>query len=59
MEVGDFEVFAEEFEGEAEEGLVLGLLVEKRWWGSFEVLRTSMRWDSGVSFEVMWSAMVL
>jgi hypothetical protein len=37
VEVGDFEVFAEELEGEAEEGLVLGLLgrgfVEGLWGG--------------------------
>lgn len=39
MEVGDFEVLAEEFEGEAEEGLVLVRRLEVEVWrGTWEEL---------------------
>ncbi len=55
--MGDFEVLAEELEGEAEEGLVLR-------WCYFEAGKgdkniTRIRWVSGFSFEVMWSAIML
>jgi hypothetical protein len=60
--VGGFEVLAEELEGEAEEGLVLGKTVSwecERWGGGPKRELTRMRCVSGFSLEVMWSAMLL
>lgn len=58
--MGNFEVLAEELEGEAEEGLVLGeglIRDGKREWKDKE--HTRIRCVSGFSLEVMWSAMLL
>ena len=56
--MGDFEVLAEELEGEAEEGLVLGGNLSLSWEGGDNGL-TRMRCVSGFSLEVMWSAILL
>lgn len=56
--MGNFEVLAQEFEGEADERLVLGVL-EGGIANKETVLRTSRRCESGLSFEVMWSAILL
>jgi len=51
--MGDFEVLAEEFVGEAEERLVLEGLVGAGRRGGEDVVYTRMRWESGFSLEVM------
>lgn len=60
VEMGDLEILAEEFEGQAEKRLILwGRLAGGGGgcWGIYW-LRTRRRFESGLSFEVMWSAIV-